>query len=205
MLAERLAPLQRERPLVLGLARGGVPVAAEVAERLGSPLDVLIVRKLGHPRHPELALGAIGEGGVTVIDRDLLHSGGVSAHALQVVVDRELAELERRVALYRHGRPAAPVVGRTVVVVDDGMATGSTVRAAILVLQRSGVRRLVVAVPVASVQSVEEVRELIPDVVCLNTPPQFRAVGEWYDDFTQVTDAEVTSLLRTGGASPPTA
>ncbi len=208
-LAQRLEVLRTERPVVIGLPRGGVPVAAEIARSLKAPLDVLIVRKLGHPSQPELGVGAIGEGDVTVLNRELIERLGISRSALQQVAANEEMELERRVVRYRGDRARVPVAGRTVVLVDDGLATGFTARAAIEVLRQAGAQMVVLAVPVAPVDTVAEMRELADAVVCLETPHRFRAIGEWYDDFRQVGDEEVTRLLtslaaqgRDPGAEP---
>ena len=194
-LGARLEPLRGIDPIVVALPRGGVPVAAEVAARLGAPLDVLVVRKIGHPRQPELAVGALGEGGVVVLDQDAIARLGVTRDALAAVVAREGAELARRVARYRGDRPRQPVRGRTVIVVDDGLATGSSAHAAIEVLRRSGAGRVVLAVPVAPANTVDALRRVADEVVCLTTPHDFRAVGPWYDDFTQVSDEDVARLL----------
>jgi putative phosphoribosyl transferase len=203
-LAAWLTGLRAELPVVVALPRGGVPVAAEIARDLQAPLDVLVVRKLGHPSQPELGIGAIGEGGAVVVNRELVDQLRVSQAALAEVRAREEAELARRVARYRRDGDQVPMTGRTVVLVDDGLATGFTARAAIDVLRHLGARRVVLAVPVAPADTVEELRTLADDVVCLETPDPFRAIGEWYDDFRQVSDEEVADGLaeaatRTGG------
>jgi putative phosphoribosyl transferase len=203
-LGERLAPLRAEHPIVLGLPRGGVPVAAEIARALDAPLDVLVVRKLGCPWQPELGVGAIGEGGVRVLNEDLVARLGLGDDELAAVADREAAELDRRVRRYRDGREPAPIRDRTVVVVDDGLATGFTARAAVEVLRRRGARRIVLAVPVGPEHSCAELAALADEVVCLETPATFRAIGSWYDDFHQVRDEEVAALLaRSPDASGP--
>lgn len=184
-----------EQTVVTALPRGGVPVAAEVASALGSPLDVLVVRKLGHPRQAELALGAIGEDGVSVIDRGLVGRLGVAPAELEEIIARESVEVERRVARYRGGRSRPMVARGSVVLVDDGIATGSTARAGIELLRRAGADTVVLAVPVAPPEVLAELEEIADAVVCLEAPRRFRAVGQWYDDFTQVDDAEVTRLL----------
>jgi len=194
-LAERLLPLVDERPLVLGLPRGGVPVAAEVAERLDAPLDVLVVRKLGCPWQPELALGALAEGGTRLVDADLVRRTGVSEADLATVIQREQRELDQRLQRYRSGRPPRSVEGRTVVVVDDGLATGSTARAALQTLRHRGAGRLVLAVPVAPRDTLAAMRGLVDEVVCLHAPEDFRAVGAHYEDFSPTSESEVTSLL----------
>ena len=182
--------------VVAALPRGGVPVAFEVAEALGAPLDVLVVRKLGVPFQPELAMGAIGEGDVRVENPDVLRSAGLGSRDLEEAERRERPELERRAALYREGRSRVDVRGRCAIVVDDGIATGSSVRAACQVLRASGVARIVVAVPVASRAAMTDLRSACDQLVCLDAPDPFFAVGEWYRDFSQTTDDEVTALLR---------
>ncbi|HEX4868808.1 MAG TPA: phosphoribosyltransferase [Acidimicrobiales bacterium] len=206
LLAEALAPLGPEGPVVIGLPRGGVPVAAEVSKLLDAPLDVVVVRKLGHPAQPELGVGAIGEDGVVVVNQGLVARTGVHRADLDAIADREAAELARRVELYRGGRPRLAVAGRTVVLVDDGLATGFTARAAIELLHRDGVARLVLAVPVAPADTVRELGELVDEVVALRTPGSFQAIGQWYEDFHQVDDATVTRCLAEavgrGGSGP---
>jgi predicted phosphoribosyltransferase len=182
--------------IVLALPRGGVPVAYEVARALDAPLDVFLVRKLGAPGHEELAMGAIATGGVRVVNeqvRALLH---VSDDAIAHVAAREQAELERRERVYRGDAPAPTLGGRTVIIVDDGLATGSTMRAAAEALRAHGPRWLVVAVPVAAPETCNDFRDLVDDVVCVHTPERFQAVGLWYDDFSQTTDEEVRALLH---------
>lgn len=192
--------------VVLALPRGGVPVAAEVAESLGLPLDVIVVRKLGVPSHPEYAMGAIGELDVRVLDGDVIRATGVSDEQLARVEAAERAELERRARRYRGDRPALPLVGRTAVLVDDGMATGSTALAASQVARMLGASKVVLAVPAAAEQAVAELRRVVDEVVCVQIPPDFRAVGQWYDDFSQTTDDEVEQILERFGGSrvPPT-
>ena len=195
-LARQLARFRDERPVVLALPRGGVPVAAVVARVLRAPLDVALVRKLGVPYQPELAAGAIGEGGVRVVNDDVRRAARVSADELAAVEARERAELERRAEAYRRGRPPVPVVGRTVVLVDDGIATGSTVLAACAVARARGAARVVVATPVAPRSTLRLLESVADEVVCVTTPDPFFAIGEWYEDFSQTTDAEVVALLR---------
>ncbi|HUE08027.1 MAG TPA: phosphoribosyltransferase family protein [Acidimicrobiales bacterium] len=197
-LAEALVrtDLRTRKVVVAALPRGGVPVAFEVAERLGAPLDVLVVRKLGVPFQPELAMGAIGEGGVLVANPDVLRSAGLGSKDLEEAERRERPELEHRAALYREGRSRADVRGRCVIVVDDGIATGSSVRAACHVVRALGAARIVVAVPVASRMAVTDLRSECDDLVCLEAPDPFFAVGEWYRDFSQTRDDEVIGLLR---------
>jgi putative phosphoribosyl transferase len=182
--------------VVLGLPRGGVPVAAEVARALGSSLDVVVVRKLGVPFQPELAMGAIGEDGVRVENPDVIHACGLDPVDLDGVERRERPELDRRAQAYRAGRSRVELGNRAVLVVDDGIATGSTARAACAVARALGARRVTVAAPVASHRAVAELTVAADDVVVVITPEPFRAVGEWYDDFTQTTDDEVVRTLR---------
>ncbi|NUR25390.1 MAG: phosphoribosyltransferase [Catenulispora sp.] len=192
--------------VVRGLPRGGVPVAAEVAAASGAPLDVIMVRKLGVPFQPELGMGAIGEGGVCVLNEEVLRAVGISDAELAEVQGRENAELERRAHLYRQGRPRSDLRGRTAIVVDDGLATGSTARAACLVARAYGAARVVVAVPVAPVGWTARMEDVADELVCLLTPYGFQAVGQWYRDFTQTTDQEVIDSLdeaarRTAGTA----
>jgi len=182
--------------VVLGLPRGGVPVAYEVAKSLGAPLDVFVVRKLGAPQHQELAMGAIASGGILVLNDDVVRAYRIPREAIDAVAQREEQELVRREHAYRPGRPAVSVEGKTVVLVDDGLATGSTMRAALMALRRLKPARLVVGVPVGARETCEDLRALADDVVCARTPPDFTAVGLWYDDFAQTTDEEVRVLLQ---------
>jgi predicted phosphoribosyltransferase/dienelactone hydrolase len=182
--------------VVAALPRGGVPVAFEVAERLRAPLDVLVVRKLGVPFQPELAMGAIGEGGVRVENPEVLRSAGLGPDDLDGAERRERPELERRALLYREGRPPVDVRGRCAIVVDDGIATGSSVRAACRVLRALGAARVVVAVPVASRMAVIDLGSECDELLCLEVPDPFFAVGEWYRDFSQTGDDEVVDMLR---------
>lgn len=181
--------------IVLALPRGGVPVAYEVAMALHAPLDVFVVRKLGTPDQPELAMGAIATGGVRVINDEVVQGCGISPELIDEVAQEEFRELNRRELAYR-GTHAAPVVrGRTVLLIDDGVATGSTMRAAIRALNSQQPARLVVAVPTAAGSTWRELRTEVDEFVALRTPEPFRGVGEWYDDFSQTTDDEVTELL----------
>jgi putative phosphoribosyl transferase len=184
-------------PLVLGLPRGGVPVAAEVADVLGADLDVLLVRKLGVPRQPELAMGAVGEGGVVVVNADIRRHAGVGDDDFARVRQAAEAELERRRRRFRHGGAPLEVRGRNCVVVDDGIATGATVTAALRVLRDAEVGRIVLAVPVAAPDSLAAVAADADEVVCPLQPQLFGAVGMFYEDFDQVTDDEVAEILRT--------
>lgn len=195
-LGHALERLRAVRPIVLGLPRGGVPVAWQVARILGAPLDVLVVRKLGVPGNPELGFGAVAEHGVRVVDEQMCRSLGFSPSAVGDVIERQEVELRRRVDLYRSGKPMIDVRGRCVVIVDDGMATGSTAAAAVAVARRMGADQVILAVPVGSKDAVAHMRELADDVHCLQSPYGFRAVGEFYDDFSQVGDEEVREFLR---------
>ncbi|MDF0372244.1 phosphoribosyltransferase family protein [[Kitasatospora] papulosa] len=199
-LAVALRHLGRRDPVVLGLPRGGVPVAYEVAQALGAPLDVIVVRKLGVPYHPELGFGAIGEGGVRVISEEIVRRTGVGEKDLVAVERAEAAELVRRAHAYREGRPRLPLEGRAVVVVDDGVATGATARAACQVVRAQGAAYVVLAVPVASPDAAARLREDADEVVCLSAPVLFSAVGEWYRDFSQTSDEEVVALLARASA-----
>jgi putative phosphoribosyl transferase len=181
--------------IVLALPRGGVPVAAEVARALNAPLDVFLVRKLGLPTHPELAMGAIAEGGAVVLNEDVIASFGVPTDAVEQVESRERAELHRREQLYRGERSAPALEGRTVILIDDGLATGSTVEAAILALRSLRPSRIVVAAPVGAQESCERIGRLADEIVCASTPEIFSAVGQWYGDFSETSDTEVKQLL----------
>lgn len=194
-LAERLMPLAEEKPVVLGLPRGGVPVAFEVARALNAPLDVIIVRKLGVPFHRELGFGAIGEGGVRVVHEAIIRMSRADEEEIAEVERAEQAELTRQARRFRGDRPRIPVEGRTAIIVDDGIATGATARAACRVARAQGAARSVLAVPVAPPDAVASLREDADEVVCLSAPPDFSAVGEWYEDFSQTGDAEVMDLL----------
>ena len=186
-----------DRPdvLVLALPRGGVPVAFEVAEALHAPLDVFVVRKLGLPAHPELAIGAIASGGVRIVDQSALRRFGVTDEQLAAVAAGEERELERREQQYRDARPFPDVEGRTVILIDDGLATGATMAAAATALRAGQPARLVVAVPVAAAETCQAFRGLVDEVVCGATPEPFHAVGLWYEDFSQTSDEEVSDLL----------
>ncbi len=204
LLGLRLAQVKEHggaEVIVLGLPRGGVVVAAEIAEALGAPLDVLVVRKLGAPAQPELAIGAVtdGEHPQRVLNERVIATLGVPQEFLQHEVQRQLREVRRRQALYRGGRPALATADRVVIVVDDGIATGATVRAGIQSLRRAAVRRIVLAVPVAPTETARVLSDEVDELVCLETPEVFRAVGSFYDDFRQTTDAQVIALLKKGG------
>jgi predicted phosphoribosyltransferase len=186
----------REDVLVLALPRGGVPVGYEVARALGAPLDVMQVRKLGVPGHEELAMGAIASGGVRILSEGVVQALSIPERVIATVAAAEEQELDRRERIYREGRPFPEVRGRTVILVDDGLATGSTMRAAAAALRAHGAGRLVAAVPVAPKETCDALRDLVDDVICAVMPEPFLAVGEWYEDFTQTSDAEVQDLLR---------
>ncbi|MGH8874603.1 MAG: phosphoribosyltransferase [Acidimicrobiia bacterium] len=196
VLAEALQGLHLASPAVLGLPRGGVPVAAEVAVALSAPLDVLVVRKLGLPEQPELGLGAIAEGGITVLNDDLVKRTGVAAEVLARVHEREEGELARRAQTYRGRRERVSVAGRTAVVVDDGLATGYTARAAVRAARELGAAGVILAVPVGAPETVADLAEVADGVVCPLQPRRLWAVGQWYDDFQQTPDAEVVELLE---------
>lgn len=192
----------RQDVLILALPRGGVPVAYEVARALHAPLDIFLVRKLGVPGHEELAMGAIASGGTLVINDDILRMYGVSMEQLDATRRLEQAELERREQLYRGSRNLPALQGRTVLVVDDGLATGSTMRAAVSALKQRGPARVVVAVPVAAAEACAALRDIADEVICGRTPTPFYGVGQWYQDFSQTTDAEVRELLARAGSMP---
>jgi uncharacterized protein (TIGR00369 family) len=199
-LASRLLPLRRKHVVVLGLPRGGVAVAAEVARALSAHLDVILVRKLGVPAQPELGMGAIGEGDARVINADVVRYAGVSEADIAAVERRERSELERRIKRYRGDAPREQLAGRIAVLVDDGIATGSTARAACQVARAQGAARVVLAVPVAPPSAAAALAGDADELVCLETPQRFLAIGEWYEDFSQTRDEEVVSLLRAARA-----
>jgi putative phosphoribosyl transferase len=203
-LGRRLLPAYRERDvLVLALPRGGVPVAYEVALALHAPLDVIVVRKLGVPGHEEYAMGAIASGGIRLLNDAVVRELGISPAAIEDVVRAEHIELERRERLYRDGRPPPDVRGRTVLLVDDGLATGSTMLVAIRALRAQQPARVAVAVPIAAADTCESLRSEADDVLCARTPWPFRAVGLWYRDFSQTSDDEVGALLRLARQTEP--
>ncbi len=201
-LAAHLLPLAPEHPVVLAVPRGGVPVAAVVARTIGATLDVIVVRKLGAPGQPELAIGAVAEGGFVYLDSELIQMLGIAHEELAQIAEREGVELDRRVRLYRGERSAAEVKDRTVIVVDDGVARGASVRAAVRALRERHPRRIVVAVPVIAPDTLRDLRTEVNEVVCLASPQLFGAVGYWYEDFSPVSDERALALLapaRAGG------
>ncbi len=201
VLAGRLARYAgRDDVIVLALPRGGVPVAYEVARALNAPLDVFLVRKLGVPGHEELAMGAIASGGVRSLYEPVVRGLGIPAEVIDEVADAEQAELDRRASEYRDDRPEPDLKGKVAILVDDGLATGASMRAAVEALRKSDPGRIIVAVPVASSSTCEEFQDIVDEVVCTSTPEPFRAVGIWYDDFSQTTDAEVRDLLERASA-----
>lgn len=192
----------RDDVVVLGLPRGGVPVAYEVAKALAAPLDVFVVRKIGMPGHEEFAVGAIASGGTKVMDEDVIQRYSLSAPAIEAVCRRERAELERREHLYRDGRALTPVEGRLVILVDDGLATGATMRAAIHAVRDLRPARIVVAAPVGAPETCHALARIADEVICPYTPEPFSAVGLWYGDFAATTDDEVRALLATSTTVP---
>lgn len=196
-LAERLSGYRGcEDAIVLGLPRGGVPVAYEVAQRLGLPLDVFVVRKLGVPGYEELAMGAIASGNVSVLNPDVMRALPDSEAILETVRAREKMELERREILYRQDRPPLKLRGRVAILVDDGLATGATMRAAAAALRRQGVAKIVVAVPVGAPETCREIEAEVDETICVVRPASFHGVGQFYEDFSQTTDEEVRELLK---------
>jgi putative phosphoribosyl transferase len=195
----------RDDVIVLALPRGGVPVAFEVAQRLDVPLDVFVVRKLGVPGHEELAMGAIASGGVRVLNEDVLYVLPDAQSIVEMVTAIEREELKRRERDYRSNRPAPEVRGRTVILVDDGLATGATMRAAVSALRQQGAAKIIVAVPVGAPSTCHEIRRVADEVVCLQTPGSFMGVGQYYEDFSQTTDEEVRELLAASASKRPEA
>ncbi|HTT51803.1 MAG TPA: phosphoribosyltransferase [Streptosporangiaceae bacterium] len=199
-LAGVLTGVRGPDAIVLGLPRGGIPVGYQIARKIGAPLDVILVRKVGLPAQPELAMGAIGEDGVRLINTEVVQAERVSGREFAEVEERERAELRRRAERYRLDRPRVPVAGRTAIVVDDGIATGSTARAACQVARAHGAARVILAVPVAPRSTAAALAQVADQVVCLESPDPFYAIGQWYQDFAQTSDAEVVRLLRAAAA-----
>jgi putative phosphoribosyl transferase len=196
ILAEELGVYaNRKDVVILALPRGGVPVAVEVAKVLNAPLDVFLVRKLGVPGHEELAMGAIASGNVQVVNRDLVNRLSIPERLIQAAAKKERQELIRRERLYRDDRPAPEVTDKTVILVDDGLATGASVSAAVKALRQQYPKRIVIAVPTAAASTCEALREIADEVICASTPQPFSSVGAWYEDFSQTTDDEVRELL----------
>jgi putative phosphoribosyl transferase len=196
-LAARLSQYRgRDDVIVLALPRGGVPVAFEIAEALDAPLEIFVVRKLGMPGHPEFAIGAIASGGVRVLNEDTVQWYGIPPSAIDAVASHELVELQRREREYRQGRPLADVRNRIAILVDDGLATGATMRAAVQAVRALGPSRVIVAVPVGAPDTCRAFADITDETVCARTPEPFNAVGLWYRDFSQTTDDEVRELLR---------
>jgi putative phosphoribosyl transferase len=203
VLSTRLAAYAgRSDVVVLALPRGGVPVAAEVAAALGAPLDVFVVRKLGVPYQPELAMGAIASGGVRVVNDEVIAAARITPVMLESVTRVEQRELERRELAYRNGRPAVPLKDKVAILVDDGLATGSTMRAAVEAVRRLQPSRVVVAVPVGAPETCRGLALMADDVICVEMPVPFSAVGLWYEDFSQTTDDEVRALLDAAARAP---
>jgi len=202
-LAQELSSYaDRKDLIVLALPRGGVPVAYEVARALHAPLDVFLVRKLGLPGHEELAMGAIATGGVRVLNEDVVNALNIPPQIIDAVAVREGAELERRQQVYRGDRPHPQLAGKTVILIDDGLATGSSMRAAVAGLRTQHPARIVVAVPTAAVETCEALEDVVEDLICATTPEPFFGVGAWYEDFSQTTDQEVHDLLTQAADLP---
>ena len=204
IVAENLSNYaSRDDVIVLALPRGGVPVAAEVAKRLNAPLDVFVVRKLGLPGHPELAMGAIASGGVRVFNGEVLNALRIADEVIDAVSAQELIEVQRRERAYRAGLPPIDVEGKTVIVVDDGVATGSTMLAAVSALRQLNAAHIVVAAPVIAASTFSEIQRAADDVAAVMVPERFHAVGQWYEDFSQTSDEEVRDLLAQAARRQP--
>ncbi|WP_280689544.1 phosphoribosyltransferase [Kitasatospora sp. GAS204B] len=203
-LGRRVLEWGSDAPIVVGLPRGGVPVAYQVALALGAPLDILVVRKIGAPGQPELALGAVGEGGIRLYNHDIIAALGITPHRLERLTDATATEVAERTERLRGPLPPLEVTGRAVLLVDDGIATGATVRAAMAVLRRREVSELLLAVPVTAPEALRLLGPLADDLVCLTAPPSFQAVGQFYNDFEQTTDHEVRRLLDLAAARDDT-
>lgn len=199
MLAEKFHSLKGMKDvIVLGIPRGGLPVAFEVAKVIQAPIDVFLVRKLGVPTHEELAMGAIAQGGIQYLNTDIINNTGVADEDIQAVVVKEQQELERRYAKYRGSRKPYNVKNKTVILVDDGLATGATARAAVLALRTQAPKKIIVAAPVSARDTYEEMAQIADEVICIETPEWFNAVGQWYKEFPQTTDEEVIHILTQG-------
>jgi putative phosphoribosyl transferase len=197
-LAEALSGYRNVHPVVLALPRGGAPVAAEVASYLDAPIDLVLVRKIGLPTQPELAMGAVVDGGAPIVIRnnDVIFAAGVAADEFDAVCDMEIAEIERRRQRYIGDRPRVEIAGKVAIVIDDGIATGATMKAALRAIRKRGPKELVLAVPVAPAETIEDLRGEVDALICLETPTIFGAIGYFYDDFRQVSDREVVSILH---------
>jgi predicted phosphoribosyltransferase len=203
-LAHALSGYKNKHPVILALPRGGVPVAAEVASALDAPIDLVLVRKIGVPDQPELAMGAVVDGGAPIIIRndDVILAAGIAADEFDAVCDSELAEIERRRQRYIKDRARAGIAGNVAIVIDDGIATGATMKAALRAIRKRGPKELVLAVPVAPAETIEDLRGEVDALVCLETPARFGAIGYFYDDFRQVTDNEVIAILHRFSPKP---
>lgn len=202
MLAEALsAYIGRSGILILALPRGGVPVAYEVAKALSAPMDLWLVRKLGVPGQEELALGALAGKNIRVLNDDIISLLNIDQSAIDIVIAREQAELERRNRLYRQGRPPPDIEGKTIIIIDDGLATGATMRAAIVSLRQADAAQIIAAVPVGAVSTCRKIEQEADELVCLHTPEPFYGVGQWYIDFSQTSDEEVLALLASAATS----
>jgi putative phosphoribosyl transferase len=198
LLAQRLKEYAHHPDVVvLGLPRGGVPIGFEIAQILAVPLDICLVRKLGVPDHPELAMGAIASGGIRVLNQSIIRELEISPQALAAITRQELQELKRREEIYRGNRPPLAVAGKILIITDDGLATGSTMWAAVMTLRQQHPQQMIIAVPVAPTDVCDELNQRVDQVICLLTPEPFRAIGCWYDDFAQLSDEEVCNWLNT--------
>lgn len=201
-LAQKLVHYVHEKPFVIGLPRGGVVVAYEVSRALKAPLDVIIARKLGAPTQPELGIGAIAPNGVRILNQRIIDMLGISSGQIEEVTGREAREMERRLKLYRGDRPAPDIRNRTVILVDDGLATGVSAKAAIRALKQNLPKKIILAIPVSSPDTIEAIRPEVDDLVCIATPLDFMSVGNWYQRFEQTSDEEVIHLLQSAQKNP---
>ena len=202
-LAERLSGYRDEHPVVFALPRGGVPVGYEISHALGAPLEVCVARKLGAPGQPEFGIGAVAPGGVRILNEDVVRRLGIPDDYVEKITEQETAEVERRLRHFRGERPEPEIRGRTVILVDDGLATGVTARAAVKALRRLQPRRLILAVPVCAAQTAELLDPEVDELVCLEAPPDLGAIGFWYRDFSQTSDEEVIELLESARRQKP--